>query len=74
MSLLLIVAIAVAAGWFFPRKIVLIAPASLVPAYAVLVYFGRVGTDTPIVALAIVSEICVAGGIFARRHRATFAH
>ncbi|MEO8099479.1 MAG: hypothetical protein ABI811_17405 [Acidobacteriota bacterium] len=67
MSFLLLIAMAVAAGWYARRKLILLVPLLAVAVYALVLFTTGLGRDTPVVMLALVAEICVAGGMFARK-------
>jgi uncharacterized membrane protein len=66
MLALLFVTLSVLAGWY-ARRMVLLGPLIAVAVYAALVFADRASTDTPVVALAILAEVGLASGLFARK-------
>jgi hypothetical protein len=67
-TLLLIVAIAGALGWYARRRSVLLVPVVAAFVYGAIVLGIGAGRDTPIVAVAILAEVGLAAGLTAR-HR-----
>lgn len=68
MTLLLIVALAGALGWYARRSWVLLLPVAIAFASGVIVLAFGAGRDTPMLAVAILAEVGLAAGLTARRH------